>query len=665
MSLDVYINDKLIDLKNDKGIGLTFQVGSIFNPGGRAGNLSNKFSVPKTRNNTEILGNLSNINSTFNIPYERNSAKIIQDGIEIFPDGFALVDSTSSTYSITIYSGNVSFFDLIKGSNINELDWTSSDHIYDITTISNSFTNNSDYIYPIIEFGSERTLANGTETFFDLLDNTNLQFADVLLPCARGLAVLNKIVESVGYELKGTFKDSDEASRLVITPNNLGTSEAVAERNAAAAYNITPIPLTNIQVPDNSIVTTPIINYPFFEYNSSFGNDAITLYPTAPSVIYTPTETISGIIRFVIHYYKQRNYGGSVSNEYRFRILEDGVEIAFDSVVQLGSYGFPTQLTFDTGVVTLDSTKEYTCDMVIILGRTSVAYDINYRVTYSEIKITPVKNVSYGGSINFGSMFNWNQGDFFKDIMNQYSLTMQTDEIKKQLFLSPLDDLENNLFKAKNWTEKINTISTPSVKYKLSGYNQRNYFNYGEEETVPVDFGQGYIDINDESLGIEGDKVQLKSVASISTIAVVNNVCPRVALIPGPGNTFENKKLRHLILDVTTSELYLKNSVTPEVGGPFTTVPYCYFIKSGRKDSLDFPSLIDANYNSLKGMTKQTKVISAGFRLTEVDISNLDFSIPIYLNVQNSEISIDGYFYINKISNFKKNATTKVELIRL
>ena len=141
MSLDVYINEQLLELKTDKGIGLTFQIGSILNPSTRAGNLSNKFKVPKTRRNTEILGNLSNINSATNIPYERNSGRIIQDGIEIFSDGFAIVDSTGSDYGVTIYSGNVSFFDLIKGANISDLDLSDLCEDWTVSNVIAAFNN--------------------------------------------------------------------------------------------------------------------------------------------------------------------------------------------------------------------------------------------------------------------------------------------------------------------------------------------------------------------------------------------------------------------------------------------------------------------------------------------------------------------------------------------
>src|SRR3989304_7038416 len=144
MTYEVYINDKMIEISNPKMIGLTFQVGSIFDISGRSGNLSNKFKVPFTLINQQVLGNLSNINADNNLPYQRNTAKIVQNGIEIVPNGFAIIDSTSDGYDIAIYSGNVSFFDLIKDLNVNRLDWTDSNHSYDTATIKSSWNNISD-----------------------------------------------------------------------------------------------------------------------------------------------------------------------------------------------------------------------------------------------------------------------------------------------------------------------------------------------------------------------------------------------------------------------------------------------------------------------------------------------------------------------------------------
>ena len=200
MSLDIYINEELLQLNENKGIGLTYQIGSILNPGNRAGNLSNNFKVPKTRRNTEILGNLSNINSATNVPYQRNTAKIIQDGVEVFPGGFAVVDSTGSDYKITVYSGNVSFFDLIKGANISDLDLSDLCLDWTVSNVIASFNNTEGLIFPIVDWGND----------IELLDNTTLQNSNALIPVLFVKEVLTRIADSVDYEIKGTFPDFEQ-----------------------------------------------------------------------------------------------------------------------------------------------------------------------------------------------------------------------------------------------------------------------------------------------------------------------------------------------------------------------------------------------------------------------------------------------------------------------
>ena len=212
MSLDVYINEQLLQLNENKGIGLTYQIGSILNPGNRAGNLSNSFKVPKTRINTEILGNLSNINSTTNTPYQRNTAKIIQNGIDVFPGGFAIVNSTVREYKITVYSGNVSFFDLINGANIGDLDLSDLSLDWTVTNVISSFTNTEGLIFPVVDWG------NGIE----LLDNTTLQNSNALIPVLFIKDVLTRIADSVGYQKKGTFPDFEQWDRLLLAPNQFG-----------------------------------------------------------------------------------------------------------------------------------------------------------------------------------------------------------------------------------------------------------------------------------------------------------------------------------------------------------------------------------------------------------------------------------------------------------
>ena len=655
MALEVYINGELIELKANINIGLTFQVGSILNLSGRSGNLSNKFTVPKTQTNTRILGQILNVNSGSNIPYQRNTGKIVQNGIELFPSGLPIVESSGNDYSLTVYSGNVSFFDLIKGRNINELDWSDSCHDYTIPIIIGSFTNNSDYIYPIIDWGEE----------VDLLDNTTLQNSDALLPCARMSAVLNKIVSGAGYELKGTFKDVEQYNRLILTPNKFGFTEEQAKENSGLADEIIPIPTTNVIVANQP--APPVVVTPVLEFTNSTNTNVFTLKVPPLTTSYVPLYVISGVLTFTVDWTPKR-LDGSISafNEYKFQILEDGIEIASNSYTASGSYAGARTDTVTTGTIVLDPAKEYTTGLVFTLdSHPTVTYDIDYSIEAATFTATALQDIPYGGKIDFATMFDWDQDKLLKDVLNQYSLTIQTNEITKQVFITPLDDLALNLPLAKDWSQKMDVSKSPSIKFRLSGYGQRNYFNYQETEEVEEDFGRGFFDIDDTSLNAESNIITLNSAAAVAEERVEDHHTPVIPFMTGPSKSFEKKLSRHLLLDPEDQTLDLKNTVNGDTGSTFADIPFCYFKKSGKVDSLDFQSLLEDNYTILQGMTNKVKFISAFFILKEVDVKGIDFTVPIFLDIQTPGFHANGYFYINKISNFKDNAPTKVDLIRL
>jgi hypothetical protein len=1061
MSLDIYINEELLQLKENKGIGLTFQIGSIFNPGNRAGNLSNNFKVPKTRRNTEILGNLSNINSATDIPYQRNTAKIIQDGIEIFPGGFAIIESTGSEYKITVYSGNVSFFNLIKGANISDLDFSDLSLDWTVSNVIASFNNTEGIIFPIVDWGE------GVQ----LLNNTTLNNSNALIPVLFLKDVLTRISDSVGYEIKGTFPDSEQWDRLLLTPNQFGYTTEEQANNTGVSKDITTIPLTDVVVnsicsfapiippdyflniplvyqdingtnfnqvtgddftPDNTyfgafnLYARGFFNTPFLPikgekilqqgtlYNdfkspninddfvswinkrsafseqkvwiqdlnddsppleiasNSFNQNGISAmtetnggyvayslgtsgqtdvfiyeistatttqiylnalgsgivdflkiwngkviindrdingglfvydigtttlktvtttndtgaeldsngdfvvweqpssndifiwdYATATNLLIEnqgafsgintchvlgdyatywdeildkmvsykiSTATLTNILTdagtavtgsartstklgfakqsgqlyyydlvtdtlttppgetnctvqgvgqivdqyidmnedWIVYRYQTNNQinaynintlsaitvatetgqidyvkigqcndltthhvGGTVDQIKQFDITS-GAPILFDTLNNINTVvvggmqraigndrlvftndfgvgsstldkvsllqpvpnqltpkieivikenGVPmytdsvtlttTQpnnlfiLTINTGTIIVNSGDVYTAELFIEANRDeTINYVLQYELNISEFSFTAYCSIPYGAKLRIENFYNFDQDKIYKDLMNLYGLTIQTDEVTKQIFLTPLDILNDNLSKSVNWNEKINPSRTPVVKYKLGSYGQTNYFNYKKDDDVPEDLGRGSFNINDFQLPLTKDIIKLNSSAVESDFRILNEVTPTIPFQVNEGSCFDKKNPRILLLDKVVKNSDWENTLNSDVGSA-TVLPLCYFQKDGKLDNLDFTSLINENYNVLTGIMDQFKFISAGFKLTEVDISNLDFTIPIYLDVHYSEIHINGYFYINKISNFKKNENTKVDLIRL
>ena len=101
-------------------------------------------------------------------------------------------------------------------------------------------------------------------------------------------------------------------------------------------------------------------------------------------------------------------------------------------------------------------------------------------------------------------------------------------------------------------------------------------------------------------------------------------------------------------------------------GATTTTVaadlPIPYFIKDGAVFNYGFAdNLLDDYYDLTISIMDYVKVVRPLIRLNAVDINQLDFLKPVYIEYFNS------YFYINKISGYQPdgNESTEVELVKL
>ena len=112
-----------------------------------------------------------------------------------------------------------------------------------------------------------------------------------------------------------------------------------------------------------------------------------------------------------------------------------------------------------------------------------------------------------------------------------------------------------------------------------------------------------------------------------------------------------------------------------------TQIPYFYFwnpIKNNPTDNtnlslsygvIDIPSLnvplFDEYYPETIKILQDGKMLKASFRLNQIDIFNLDFNKLIYLNFTLNGQTINGYFILNKISEYSgQDDSTVVELIK-
>lgn len=649
MTYEIYINDSLIEISTPKTIGLTFQVASIFDPESRSGNLTNSFIAPFTLVNNIVLGNLLNINSDSNLPYQRNTAKIVQNGIEIVPDGFALIDEASDGYKITIYSGNVSFFDLIKDLNVNDLDWTDLNHVYSASNIVNSYLGITKYIYPIIEFGKG----------IDLLNSSNSQEATSFVPTVYVEEIFDRFFNYIGYTHKGTFKNKQEYPRLILTPNNFGlSSEDAIALNGIANNAIQTTYSTFIQNYTASGVYNVTWNVPVVY--QTIDN------PLFSGLTYTPDTEFIGTLSTYLSFGHTHSPNITTTVNVQVRIYKDA-SLLYSSMVFVGNGSYQqstVNLTIPNLLFEIGSVYSVVF-RVLEQAHVTSNFTSNIIVSYSAFSVIANVNQPYNTLILFQNLYNKMVGELVKDISNMYNLIIQTNEVTKGVFISPLDDLTANIPNAINWSGKVDLSKKITVKYNIGSYAQKNKLEYSKTDDVIDGYGSDNLLVANTNLPNEKTLLTISTAASESQNIVLNENTPLIPLSESTNVSFNDKKNRILLLEpkdvqFTVTKISVSHSTTIT-----TDVPFCYFSKTGKADSLDFTNLIAANYSTLQGMLNKIKFVAAYFQLKETDVVNIDFTIPIYLDISDGKTVVNGYFYINKISNFKVDSSTLVELIRL
>ncbi|MGN6181025.1 MAG: hypothetical protein ACTHNW_17720, partial [Mucilaginibacter sp.] len=181
--IQLFLNDKPVDLSDDSPIALTFQINNLAEVQNQQGNTSNQFKIPLTQNNRAILGYADDITIEspglpVQTPYSRMNARVIQNGIEVFPNAIAEINQIDSdTASVTILSGNVDFFDSLGGQLADmgdsasqwsgygaNLVWEPFDHPWNLDSVAGSqrHTAEDGWIYPVIDYGNLDPLDHST-----------------------------------------------------------------------------------------------------------------------------------------------------------------------------------------------------------------------------------------------------------------------------------------------------------------------------------------------------------------------------------------------------------------------------------------------------------------------------------------------------------------------
>lgn len=701
MITELYIDMQRLDLSDDIDIRLTYSITDIENPVERKGTVSRTIEVPGTPNNDNVFGSIYRFDQWvigFD-PSVRVNAYVLQNGVEVF-NGIAQLlavksDGQFKTYELGLYGENVNLFKQLGDSELTDLDFSELNHEWDAPNIVDAWTNSvgstgNDYYYPAIDYGQ----ASFTRT------QAPIPYADVFTtadfyPAISVKKYVDKIIGGAGFTYESDFLTSQWFKQLIvpygisgvpyITDEQAQTNLFYIRQNSDLTYTGT-ISLTAYQFGTD----TPD---PFFNggsYNTG------TYKFTAPSdrtynfQINVNTTCVSGTAPF-----------GQVL--VRSRIRKNGVLIGSNFDIVFG---------FNTPANTTKSQNFFFQDTATAGDQ----YDVIYLITQNVTDVTTINSESFwlnqiAGTPQMAPGDTWDmnqtivpkvkQSEFLMYLVRMFNLFIMPDKYNpKKLYVEPFADFYDNA-NPLDWTDKWDIEKGYEVMpcgymnpktYKFAYKDGGGYFEKRYQSAYQSSYGSRlYVSSNEFSNGEQSEDVGFGN-----SVMVGFSPSPRIyaryydmdnkGSAVGGDVTFDVKPVTPN-LRILYHEFIPFPSDTEFVfeGNQYTSYPYAGTLDNPYNPTTDLcfgiPRELYYQSDETSGAIyrytnnnlfnrfwldyvklytdKDAKKVKLFVQLTPVDVLNLDFRKPIYIN--------GTLFYLLSVNDYDANSdeSTSVELLKV
>lgn len=648
----LFINGVEMQLSDRTKIGVNLQANNIGELQNRQGTFTNTFRLPLNAHNREQLQHANVMTSTSQLPYQKLSITYQEGGIEIMSNAEGIIKNADEDWIyIDAVGGNIDLVRAIGDTTVGELFVNDTPHVWNITNVVNSRDKSEYYIYPLIDWRTDKT------QFFDT-PTINVR---EMLPCCPATSIFERLETFTGYTFTGSYIESAEHDNMVITPDEFSQNPEYINDLVLKAENPL-LSITEVEVLEGAGYITP--QDVTVQMTSNDTNFFLGSY-------YPPTNEV-GNLRWTGTFATRQVYinGGlgfletPQTREFWFvaQIKKASTVIAeftsnhfVGTVFDLDSFA-ETVIDIETGDIVLEAGFQYFLNIEIHAERHSNAdtqIEFGFTNNISVFKRTPKDGLIYGNEIRFVDLFRMKTVDVLKDILNLRGLIIQTNSYTKEVSFNFFSDLIKNKAIALDWSSLVDVRQT-NLFFKFGKYGQRNNFKFKEEDTVSSGLGDYYFDIDDETLESEVDAVKLNHSATQSKAKYQGRVIPEIEAITTDLNVWEKPGWRILQLDRQPTSYNVNYVVPPLSTAVNTSIPFCRFV--------GFDQLVPTYYGALIDILTNTKALILIVKLDPMKIQNLDFTIPIELNVP--ELDISGFFYINKISNYQ-GGLTLCDFVRL
>lgn len=719
MVTEVYIEDQLAQLTTDISALFTYAIDDVKDFTSRDTSFSKTIIFPGSNRNNAIFGhafefaaynaydpNLRNVLANYNAA-KAAQCRVLIHGIQVFKGVIRLLEVRSidgfveyETAMFGTLGGLVTAIGnrLLTGNSdttgqpntADDLDFSSYDQAWTHANI-------------IASWADRDSTGGGSGVYFPLLDyglctTDRINFSyQAMRPALYVHEYIVNILELAGYTWDSPFMETDFFKRLIV-PHNEDQVYRQVRQLIDNRSNFVDKYLEELTPPTGGVKSRAV--------NFSTVVSLINFTPTYSTAPVGSTFTYTGgALNARIHATLLMTYGGGqglVSVTATINVNASPVDsYTFILSGAAATSGYPlathplyisldapsvTLLTGDVITVSVDATYP---GIAPSAWRIDLAADSKLSVVASEGTSVPA---GYGDNLSINMLIPKGilQKDFLMSIVKMFNLRIYQDaNIDNHVIITPYIDFYDNTDPL-DWSNKLDRGKAISLK-PMSEVNAR-YFNFSYEKDVDYDnktyfdrFGKGYADRTyDAGFDFVSEKSDLKLIFASSVLVGVSGLDKAVTRIMKYDNGTEGRiasKIRILQTKriAVGSWNVLQDDLTTVINNT------AYYGYAGHINDPELPQGADLNFgapaeiywtpaNPYKPLTiysyyyspylaeitdKDSKLLTAYFRLSPVDILNLDFA---------KSIVIDGQLWrINRIVDYNAafEDVTKAELLKV
>lgn len=538
--IQLFINNKEIDINESIDIPLTFSQADAKNPEKRKRNFSKTIKIPGTKRNnlffqsaynlhiSDVYGDL--IGFDFD-PTLRYPARVLRNGKPIFIGSASLVKAVTklkqNEFHVNLFSNIVDLFQALGDIKVSELGWSVYDHTLNVTNIENSWTAavGSGYWYPYIQYGYSQN---------PLRIKTNQ-----LRPFVYVKEIVEKCFDYAGLSISGSFFDVDPLNKLTwgTSGGNLVTIDSTEANNRLVSFTGTGT--DQFDVPVSSVDLDGAFFWSVFESERvyQFSDNTYISIVEVQDTLSQMDESTGFIVAansgtYSVDFTNQvrciYQAVGAVAGDKIYEIDLIARVLVNGAVINTNTFSIYDTAAGGTGAVALNLSQELVLsagDLVQLdykvvtkakFKNTSGTLRVDFDVISSTMIMTAVQtDLVDGDTVSVASFLpDMKARDFLNDLITMFNLYVSDPDQDGTVVLLPEGDYFYDTDDVDNWTDKLDRgseieivsgVNIEGKNYRFRWAEDRDYYKQLYFDTEGHDYGDYLYEV--PSTFKKGDKV--------------------------------------------------------------------------------------------------------------------------------------------------------------